>query len=228
MLTDAILKEATAEAMEFRLSTLEELEQEHIFSDRFERKMKKLLHRAEHPMMYRMMRVAAMIALTVATLFGAVLAASPEIRAEVLEWIRSIHPGYIHFVTDSEHSTPEQLPPYDYRFSVIPEGYEAYRVLDSSDSKHYSFINEEENILKFSYKYPMGSSGVVIYGNYERQACDVDGMPGELYISPDGSEMNYIVWNDPETEAILWIGAWESAEKLIEIAQTVEKIHQIV
>lgn len=226
MLTDAILKEATGAVVEFRLSAIADEGEPHIFSDRFERKMKKLIHRAEHPMQYRVLRVAAAIVLAITTLFGGVIAASPEVRAEVVEWLKSTFAGGIRYVTDSENSSETALPPYDYRLSAVPEGYEEYSVLDSTSSKHYTYINGEGQALKFAYKYPMGAGGVDIYGNYEYCTGFVNGVPAELYISPDGSEASVIVWHDPETEAILWLKAWENAEILIEIAQTVERIHK--
>ena len=43
MITDAMLKEAAAEAERFMLAHLPEIQEPHVFSKRFERKMQKLL-----------------------------------------------------------------------------------------------------------------------------------------------------------------------------------------
>ena len=59
MLEDAILKEATAEVEHFLLSIVpEEAGEPHVFSAGFERKMQKLTRRANHPVRYRLIRVA--------------------------------------------------------------------------------------------------------------------------------------------------------------------------
>ena len=221
MLTDAILKEATGAVVDFRLSVIGEEGEEHIFSQRFEEKMKKLIHRAEHPAAYQALRIAAAIAIVLATLFGGVLAVSPEARAEVMEWFQRVFS--VTYDTDSDIST--QLP-CDYRLSAIPEGYEEYSVLEMSNAMHYNYVREDGKILKFSYKYPTASGGVSITGNYECLTGEVNGIPATLYISPDGSEAGVILWQDEETGAILWLKAWENAEALTAFAETVEKIRE--
>ena len=223
MLTESILKEAAADVVRFRLSAIPQTEQEHSFSLPFHRKMDRLIRRAEHPVQYQTLRIAAAIAVAMTILFGAVIAASPEVRAEVAEWFQRVFT--VTYDTEEDISAEVQKP-CDYRLSAIPEGYEEYSVLEMTNAKHYNYVREDGKILKFSYKYPVGSGGVSISGNYECRTGEVNGVPATLYISPDGSEASVILWQDEQTGAILWLKAWESEEKLIELAQMIEKVKE--
>ena len=223
MLTEAMLKEAAADVVRFRLESIPQAEQAHSFSLPFRRRMEKLIQRAERPAVYQVLRIAAAIAIAMTILFGAVLAVSPEVQAEVAEWFQNVFT--FTYNSDSDISTGSSRP-CGYRLSALPEGYEEYSVVEMTDAKHYNYVREDGKILKFSYKYPTGSGGVSINGNYECHTGEVGGMPATLYISPDGSEASVILWQDEETGAILWLKAWESEEKLIELAEKIEKIEE--
>ena len=95
MLSDEILKEATADVVRFRLSQYPEEEMPHTFSKAFEKRMKKIIKRADHPVRHHIMRVAAILVITITVLFGALLAASPEVRAGTLDWIKFTSSGTI-------------------------------------------------------------------------------------------------------------------------------------
>lgn len=226
MLTDEILREAAVDMEQVLLSAVPGEEESHAFSRRFERKMNRLIRRAEHPARYQVLRVAAAIVLVMGTLFGTVMAVSPEVRAGVLDWIKSTYSGSVHYSSDSDNSTTEELPPYDYRLANVPEGYKEDGVYDLTSIKQYCYERADGKLLWFSYKFPMGSSSVNIFGDYEYHSGYVNDRVAELYISPDGSEASHIVWNDPETKAILWVSAWTDAEELIAIAETVERINK--
>ena len=72
---------------------------EHTFSPAFERKMKKLLRRGRHPVLYRTLRAAACLLLVLLLSGCAVLVVSPAAREVFLGWVR-------------EFRTLEGFPPY--------------------------------------------------------------------------------------------------------------------
>lgn len=132
MLTDAILREATAEAERFLLSIVPEDGEPHVFSKRFERKMQKLIRRANHPIRYQVMRTAAAVALAIVTLFGAVMAVSPEARAAVVGWVKSTFHEFFEYsneasntgnnvndnANNNDSNPPSEPVKYDYRLST--------------------------------------------------------------------------------------------------------------
>ena len=227
MLTDAILKEATAEAERFRLSIVPEDGEPHVFSKRFERKMQKLIRRADHPVRYRVMRVAAAVALAIVTLFGAVMAVSPEARAAVIGWIKETFGVYTHYSSDD--TTPEDTNTdpvqYEYHFSEIPEGYMELMVEDIPGGKAYLFANDSGNILHFTYTYdPENNSLFVRTDNYEHHTGFVSNLPADIYIALKENETSVIIWQDLQEGVIFEIHALADQIGLTALAESVEKI----
>ena len=89
------------------------------FSPQFEKKMRKLVRRGNHPIRYRVAQIAACLLLAALLSGCTVLAISPEAREAFLGWVRTFN-------------TPKEFPPYySYTYSgdgeaQLPEGV-AYR-----------------------------------------------------------------------------------------------------
>lgn len=232
MLTDAILKEATAEAERFLLSIVPEGEELHVFSKRFERKMEKLIHRTNHPIRYQAMRIAAAIVLAIVTLFGAVMAVSPEARAAVVGWIRETFGIYTHYASNA--ATPNNTTPgdadtdpiqYEYHFSVVPEGYIELMVEDTPGGKTYLYVGELGDVLQFTYSYEVENGNLFIETeNYEHHKGYVHNLAADVYIAMKQDETSAIVWQDLQNGIIFEIYAIANQSELIALAETISKI----
>lgn len=230
MLTDAMLREAAAEAARFLLSLEPEEDGEpHVFSKRFERKMEKLFRRVNHPVRYQVMRAAATIVLVIATLFGAVMAFSPEARAAVVGWVKS---AFYEFFEYSNHasdanmnSSANEQTVYEYRLSVVPDGYRELKLIERKDGKGYLYADEMGRILQFTYTYGGESSGLFTRTEEYIQHTDyVHEWLADVYIALKKNESSVIVWQDPDANVLFQIFAAADQNELIEIAETVEKI----
>ena len=235
MLTDAILKEATAEAERFLLSIVPEDSEPHVFSKRFERKMQKLIRRANHPIRYQVMRTAAAVALAIVTLFGAVMAVSPEARAVVVGWVKSAFLEFIEYSStglntnentdDTANNQGNEQIKYEYYLSVIPEGYRELTVEDRPDGKTYLYINDLGKILQFTYSYGAENSSLFVKTeDYVQHTSFVNNLPADIYISLKENETSVIIWQDLQGRVIFEIFAISDQTGLIEIAETVSKI----
>ncbi len=94
------------------------------FSSAFERKMKKLIRRADHPIRYRIAQVVACL-LLVALLSGCtVVAVSPEARAAFVGWVRETYETWFVY----RYTGEEQLPPENtvYAPTWVPDGYKTH------------------------------------------------------------------------------------------------------
>ena len=109
---------------------LEELPSEEIlsedealtFSPAFERKMKKLIRRADHPVWYRIAQAAACLLLAALLSGCTVLAVSPEARAAFAGWVREVYETwFVYRYTGEEQPTSENTV---YAPTWVPEGYE--------------------------------------------------------------------------------------------------------
>lgn len=236
MLTDAILREATAEAERFLLSIVPEDGEPHVFSKRFERKMQKLIRRTNHPIRYQVMRVAAAVALAIVTLFGAVMAVSPEARAAVVGWVKSAFYEFFEYSNevpstnneptnnnDTNRPTSEPVK-YEYHLSVIPEGYRELNVIEKIDGKIYFYMNESGVILQFTYTDDIANATLFIdVEKCQHRAATVHEMPADIYIALVEGETSAIVWQDIETATLLQIFAMANQNELIALAESVEK-----
>lgn len=233
MLTDAILKEAAAEAERFRLSIVPEDGEPHVFSKRFERKMQKLIRRANHPIRYQFMRIAAAVVLVIATLFGAVMAVSPEARAAVVGWLRETFGVYAQYSNDhvqGNHDadlgddTQEQIK-YEYHLAVVPEGYRELKIVDKIDGMAYVYVNDAGEVLRFVYTYGVENSSLFIKTeDYVHHVGFVNKLSADIYIPLIENETSAIIWQDHHTGVLFEIFAMADQVELIEIAETVVKI----
>ena len=218
VITDAALRVA---AEEVAMAMLDDVPAEpHTFSQRFEKKMKRLLRRARHPVTYQAMRYAAAILLAITVLFGAVFAASPTVRAAVVNWIKSV------FHEFSRYSSQETVPPdveYEY---YLPDQFDDYTLLtaiDDESGKTYIFASNEGKILQFTYAHHGNVSMFVEGENCNVYSGTVDSLPAEIYISRINGKSNVIVWQDTTNNMVLVIFAHANQEELQRIAEKVEK-----
>ena len=238
MVTDAMLAEAAAEAEQFLLWTASEPEQPHIFSDRFERKMRKVTCRANYYVLYQVMRTAAIVVLVIASLFGTVMAVSPEVRAAVIESAEKVVPRWIEYKlapkVDSAPATGETEPSrpsvawgtYEYRLTYIPEGFREKSIYTGSSAKDYVYINDKNNVyMVFGYYSDKSSSSLYLgVGDSIHYTGTVNGVQADIYVTGRENDTGAIVWRDPETNWLFAITALGDKEELIKIAESVEKI----
>ena len=221
MVTDVMLREAAGEAENAILASLSLRTVElHQFSNQFQKKIDKLVRRAKHPIRYQFMRSAAAILLLVAILFGMVFAISPEVRAGVIGWIKSIAPAFALY----EHNGNDEVVEYDYYFDCIPEGYSEMGVIDTADGKAYVYVNDKSELLKFSYaRGGRPNTFFVKTDLHSHVEGFVSGNKADIYITESGIESNAIVWIDEETGTLLFIGAWFDQDTLVAFAESVTK-----
>lgn len=235
MLTDVILREATAEAERFRLSLVPEDGEPHVFSKRFERKMRKLIRRANHPIRYQVMRTAAAVALVIVTLFGAVMAVSPEARAAVVGWVKSAFLEFIEYSStglntnentdDTANNQGNEQIKYEYYLSVIPEGYWELKVAKQPDGITYLYVNDLGKILRFTYTYGAENSSLFVKTeDYEQHTSFVNNLPADIYIALKDNETSVIVWQDSQEGVIFEIFAMSDQAGLVTLAETIVKI----
>lgn len=215
MITDKQLREAAGEAEEYLLSHLPEPAEPHTFSPGFERKMKRLMARAEHPVRYRAMRYAAAALLVVVTVFGGVLAVSPEVRAEVGRWFKG----------DAFVGSPSGKVPAaerkDFCLTWIPEGYAEYDVIETDSGKMYLYTNPQGFGLSFSFLYS-GKSHAMVEG-YEHKQVPLGDVQADIFLDPSREEGNGIIWKDPEGNVLFHISAFVEEEQLIRLALSVKE-----
>lgn len=223
MVTEKMLREATAEAERFLLSSEWECDlPSYTFSKQFEQKMKKLTRRANHPIRYQILRTAAAVLIVIATLFGTVMVSSPTARATVIGWVKTSFVDYFSYSSSDHHSTQEKT--YEYHLSDLPEGYQELYVQEKSDGKLYLYAGNAGQIIQFSYAYGNETGKLFIQSEDMAQKSGfVGNVSADIYIASKENETSAIVWQDPETGTLLFIFAAADPNELIVLAESVTK-----
>lgn len=191
------------------------------FSLAFERKMKKLIRRADHPIRYRIVQVVACLLLAALLSGCTVLAVSPEARAAFEGWIRELFEGYTeyHYIGEEKDSLGDII----YQPTWIPDGYEVCS--EYSDPWHVNihYQNADEELTSFHYSmYSESLVAQVHWGGAEVEHIFVNGYPADLYLEPDPGDISVLMWMNDEVGALFTISAPISGDELIKMAESVE------
>lgn len=222
MITDEMLQEASAVvAMEMLRSIPDE---PHTFSVRFEKKMRRLLRRARHPVGYRVMRYAAAIILVITVLFGAVFAASPEVRAAVINWVKSAFHEFFKY--SAAGTVPSDVEDVEYEY-FLPESFDGYTLITTVEElsgKTYLYFNEQGDVLQFSYSHGLNGEGLFIKReDYDAYSDMVGSCVADIYIAKTESQESVIVWQNPNEHVLFTISAVADKDDLMKFAQIVKR-----
>lgn len=224
MVTDAMLQTAAAEVSQCILDNLPDAAFcEHKFSKKFENKMRRLIRRADHPVRYQVFRGVVAAVLAAIILFGGVLALSPEVRAEVINWFRERIYGYAHYYSPDD-TQPAQ--PGKYIMTYVSDNWTLLELLEEENLRSYIYITPDNKVVQFTTLYTSESSHMFIptEGSIYQSAL-VSGQPADLYLADDlENNNNYIVWTNEADGLIFCIGAPLEIEELIMMAESVEII----
>lgn len=219
-MTEEMLRQAAGElACAMDRSLPEPGECSHRFSAGFERKMKRLLRRADHPGVYRGLRAAASILLVISIGVASLLALSPEARAAVLGWVRREYGSFFeyHFEGESEISGEVRYCP-----QWVPEGYELESAQEIVGGERYIYSNKNGQSMLFSYMSASESSKLYAEGaEYNQFDVEINGNHGEVFTSDNSEESNLIVWTDSETGSLLYLNAFLDKDSLVTFAENV-------
>lgn len=192
----------------------------HTFSPRFQRKMRHLLFRQQHPVLMRGLQSAAVLFLTITVLFGSLLTVSTDAREFVFGWVRGqFGSGFIY--TFDGDAAPSEIP--QYCLGWIPDGYTQDFTSELEGGKILIYGNAEGKQMLFAYS--SASTGTV-FALHQTDDCiqedvSINGMTGTIYISPRENEPSAIVWIDPERNIVFDIGAVVDPQALIKMAENV-------
>lgn len=220
MISDEMLKEAAEDVTMALIDSLPvPAENEHIFSKRFEKKMKKLIRKTDHPVRYRIIQssIAAVLALVIA--FGSILAVSPSARAAVVNWLKETVGSWTHYTSaPGESQTGHEAA---YELTSIPDGYTLAMENVSDSGKACAFTNQAGQILQFTY---------IVGGKYTdlyliTSSCQFSNVQWgnitvDVYIANDQSKSNSIVWE--EGDVLFCISAFLEQDELVELIDHVQ------
>lgn len=224
MTLEKALQVAAAESSEYFTKFIESSyapESKYIPSPAFERKIKKLSRRADHPVRYRIGRAVACALLAAALCFGSVMAVSPSARATVIRWVVEWYETHIVYRYTGDPPA-EAIPQYE--ITALPEGYSETERFAYSTSATIIYESPDGGIICLDYVYMYQGAATIIVED-EAIPVSVNGLEGQLYLAAqqDGTSTNTITWIDPEANIHFTMDTPLGQDVLLHMA---ESVHQ--
>lgn len=219
MLTDEKIRIAAEEADQAMMEQLEAFgNQTHSFSKKFHRRMHSLLIKRKHPLLKKVMQMAAGFALVIVLSGSFLLLFSSNSRAAFLEWLVSLQKTYVEYFPSGEVKDSEQNT--QYRLGIIPEGYELYDFEATEQGGYAVYCNEQGYFLKFHYLYGTGDAHFFIeIGDYQCKETQIGDIPAEFYDASDNDVGNTLIWRSEGN--LFCIDGYFNEEELISLAENV-------
>ena len=221
MITDKMLAQAAAElATAINESLPDPKDCTHEFSAEFERKMKRITRRANHPILYRTLRSVASIILVITIGFGSVLAVSAEARAAVFGWVKEQYESFYEYLFEGEVEPAESA---KYQPGWMPDGCELLTVEETAGGETYIYKDKSGLLAQFYYIYDPDSQKLYIDTvEYISEPVSINGHSGEMYISIYDDETSSIVWTDNSTNTLFYVSGPYGKDTLIKIAENIQ------
>ena len=223
MITDEMLCVAAGMSLEAYVSYLEsdyDSSNQHVFSDEFEKKMRKLIRKAKHPAFYRAAKRIAVILLAALLSTGVWLSVDTQARAAFFGWVKGMYENFFAYRYSGEDAEIEN----EYAKPVwIPDGYVLLFEEDTGDQFFAMYSSEKRGMLSFSCIYKPGKADVFL----KAENADVSYVPVGPYIADllhfeGGEEADAIMWTDNRGSAYV-ISGYLTEEELEKVANSLYK-----
>lgn len=171
--------------------------------------------------------LAASVFIAVAVSISSLLSFSPFARAAVLNWLSYITDNiasYITFGNDLPAASEKQIRSDIIKNLEIPKGYSLSNSFSSTDLGYLTYTDGGDHDLTIQYMSIASNSAMnVASDNMQHSKTTVCGHDADLYISPDGSTGNTLVWSDESAGWIYYIDGYFTGDQLVEIADSICK-----
>ena len=219
MISNLLLRQATEEYHEEFMSAIPtENEIDHVFSDRFERNMKSVIKKNNHPQLKRVLRMAASFALVILITGGSVMALSPTARAAVMGWLFG-QEGTV-FSYSSMGTKAESEVYYKYELAEIPEGYVLWQEIIDETQSIMLYAEEETGLLLKVTATPNDGTGTMflITTTDQKETVQIGDITADFYPSESEDSAPCLAWVDPENDYLICLDGFFSQEELIDMA----------
>lgn len=225
MITDDMIRDAALRSREIFVEQLMSdynPECQHKPSPDFEKKIKKLQRRADHPLLYRSLHRIASIVLVFLISGGTWIAVDAEARAAFFGWVKEIYETYfVYRIEDSDGSIAANS---DYRPTWLPDGY-TQSIIDSTGSTvTIIYTNADNQMLTFRYTYsPDEIDWFVDVEQAQIKSTTVNGYSADILAAEDVDCANVIMWTIDD-KCAFYISAFLSESELVQMAESVQQI----
>lgn len=219
MINDAMLKQAAEElAIAINESLPDPKECVYQFSPKFEKKLKRLTRRANHPILYRSLRMAASVLLVFMIGFGSILTVSTEAREIVFGWMRVRYQSMYEYFFEGEIENPENVTYYP---QWLPEDCKFETSYSTLGGEVYIYFTPRDSLVQFSY---ISKSNEKLYMDgvdAEQKDVMINGGSGKLYISHNEGQTSSLIWMNKSRTVLFSISGDYDEDVLIKMAENI-------
>lgn len=191
----------------------------HPFSRRFERKMKALCRRQEHPGVHLALRRVACIVLALLIGFCMLMAFNGEVRASVIDWVKK---QYEVFTQYSFLGEAEDLETNAYDLALVPEGYTLWKQEYTEEDGLVVYRNNAGQLLHLYYQFNIGGSAFFLdHEDCILKTATVGKWPADLYVSQKAGVGSKLVWVDEDNQVMFVLSAQVEEDMLLEMAEKI-------
>ena len=212
MITDEMLRSSAARSSELFAHTITsdyDPAQQYEPSDLFEKKIRKLFHRAKHPYFYKAIQRIASIFLAAILIGSMYLAVDTEARAAFLDWIKEVYEhSIVYRIMPS--SAAKDLPHYE--LTWLPDGFGEPDIYENSSTGE---------IVIFDYYRLSSEVQAKLFTDQQPEHVLVNGIIADFYAASSDSESNNLLWIDTEAGVFCAIDSNLSKDVILHIAESI-------
>lgn len=223
MISEEMLKKAAAEADQaIRDSLPAPADCKREFSPSFQRKMRRIFRKANHPVIYKLPKYAACFVLVVALAGGTWLTVDVEARAAFFAWVREQYEAFVEYRFIGE--APQESEIVDYELTWLPEGYSEKESHILAGSSITMYTSESGQIIQFSYSQGGDATSLFVKSNYSKiLPIELENVVAEYYEAENQGDANALTWTSADGKIMFCITAFEPKEALVKMAESVTK-----
>ena len=212
------LKNAASEAARRMLDTLPE-DCAHDFSPRFQRKMRALLRREEHPVIHKtLLRVASLAAMLIIC-FAVIRPLLPVAHSEKTGWILKETDKEIIYHFYGEYAYKDRI-----RFEPtwIPDSCQFVERTEMQDGYSVSYVYTDPKDDYLIVEYYSGAEGITVGYDFEpglKKTVSINGVDATMYLPQKPDSAILIIWEDPDRGYLFIVNGNLSEAEMIKIAE---------
>lgn len=222
MITDEMLRSSAARSSELFAHTITsdyDPAQQYEPSDLFEKKIRKLFHRAKHPYFYKAIQRIASIFLAAILIGSMYLAVDTEARAAFLDWIKEVYEhSIVYRIMPS--SAAKDLPRYE--LTWLPDGFGEPDIYENETVYSALYQNSSTGeIVIFDYYRLSSEVQAKLFTDQQPEHVLVNGIIADFYAASSDSESNNLLWIDTEAGVFCAIDSNLSKDVILHIAESI-------
>lgn len=220
-ITDEMLQIAAAKADQaIRDSLPDAAACVHHFSPQFERSMKRVLRRANHPVIYRYLHRAACFFIAAVLAGTSWLAVDVNARTAFFDWIRQQYSSFVEYRFVG--AAPDETAIVEFAPTWLPDGYTETKTEQSGGLMFRNYYNKAGQPIYFICSQGADATSLfVVEEGLEPQPVPVGEGSGDFYQASDPSENSVLVWQSDTEEILFCLSAALPKSDLVKIAESI-------